>query len=65
MATAALDRRTPPLARLGVGAKLMLLVLLPVAVLLGFTIAGSVECLAECVVAQRFPKCNRAVVRRQ
>ena len=43
MATAALGRRTPLLARLGVGAKLMLLVLLPVAVLLGFTIAGSVN----------------------
>ena len=43
MATAALARRTPLLARLGVGAKLMLLVLLPVAVLLGVTIAGSVN----------------------
>jgi PAS domain S-box-containing protein len=34
--------RTPLLARLGVGAKLMLLALLPVGVLLGFTISGSV-----------------------
>ncbi len=36
-------RRTPLLARLGVGAKLMLLVLLPVGVLLGFTISGAVD----------------------
>ncbi len=36
-------RRTPLLARLGVGAKLMLLALLPVGVLLGFTISGAVD----------------------
>ena len=39
--SAAARARTPLLGRLGVGAKLMLLVLLPVGVLLGFTIAGS------------------------
>ena len=39
--SAAARARKPLLGRLGVGAKLMLLVLLPVGVLLGFTIAGS------------------------
>ena len=41
--SAAARARRPLLGRLGVGAKLMLLVLLPVGVLLGFTIAASVD----------------------
>jgi hypothetical protein len=40
---AAARAKRPLLGRLGVGAKLMLLVLLPVGVLLGFTIAASVD----------------------
>ncbi|MDT5184523.1 MAG: hypothetical protein QOI29_2681, partial [Mycobacterium sp.] len=40
---AAAPAKRPLLGRLGVGAKLMLLVLLPVGVLLGFTIAASVD----------------------
>ncbi len=41
--SAAAGAKTPLLGRLGVGAKLMLLVLLPVGVLLGFTIAESAD----------------------
>ena len=41
--SAAARPRRPLLGRLGVGAKLMLLVLLPVGVLLGFTIAESAD----------------------
>ncbi len=62
--SAAARARSRLLGRLGVGAKLMLLVLLPVGVLLGFTIAESADNWRTALSIRDFSERHGAVVRR-